>query len=157
MLPARCRPGDGRGAVLVEFALVLPLFLALALGIFTGGNAYSRHITVVEAVREGARYGASLPLGTGATAMATWEDSVRSRVISAANGDLALSDVCVKLVLPAGGSDCGVPDPAGAAVELSVHVVKVSAQTTATIELFFFKVDRTLGGRQAARYERDTG
>ena len=44
-----------RGAVFLEFAVVLPLLLSLVLGIFTGGMAYTSKVGVVEAVREGAR------------------------------------------------------------------------------------------------------
>ena len=145
------------GAVLMELVVIVPVLLALVLGIMTGGEAYSTKIAVVEAVREGARYGASLQLGTGLTAVAEFETRVRNRVISSSAGKLTSADVCVRLVLPTGGTDCGVPDPAGASAEATVHLVKVSAQTEATIQFFFSSVSATLEGKLAARYERDTG
>ena len=145
-----------RGAVIVELALLLPLVLALALAVFTGGTAYFRKVTVVDAAREGARYGATLALdATGSTA--SWTASVKQRVVDASGGDLALTDVCAQLVYPTGGNDCGVADPAGAASEPSVHLVKVSATRTATVEVLFFTSSPTLTGKVAARYERDTG
>ena len=50
---------DERGAVAVEFALVLPLLVMLLLGIATTGLSYTHAIGVTNAVREGARFGAT--------------------------------------------------------------------------------------------------
>ena len=44
-----------RGAVLVEFALVLPLLLVLFAGMFDLGLAFQRYQAVTNAAREGAR------------------------------------------------------------------------------------------------------
>lgn len=151
----RRRFGSERGTVFLEFAIVLPLLLSLVLGIYTGGLAYTDKISLVEAVREGARYGASLPMGT--TAVSTWETGVRDRVVSASGGDVAFADVCVKFVLATGGSDCGIGDPPGAINEPSVHLVKVSATKQAKIEFFFFTSEPLLRGKIVARFERDTG
>lgn len=159
----RCgRPGGDRGhgergATLVEFAVLLPLVMGLALGIFTGGTAYFSKIAIVDAVREGSRYGAALPIGSGAGAATSWEESVRNRVVQASTGQLKAENICVKLVYASGGNDCGVADPPGASAETTVHVVKVSATKTAKLEFLFFSRTSTLTGRLAARYERDTG
>jgi hypothetical protein len=142
---------------LTEFAIVLPLFLSLLFGVVTGGLAYASKVGVVEAVREGARFGASLKLGTGPTAVADWETAVRQRVVEASGGDLAMADVCARLVLPTGGSDCGLGDPPGAAAESTVHLVKVSVVLGAALEFLFFRTNTTVGGQLTARYERDTG
>lgn len=151
------RRRDDKGVLLVEFAMILPLLFALFLGIFTGGLAYSNKIGLVEAVREGARFGASLPVGTGATAMTTWETQVKNRVVTASGGGIALADICVKLILPTGGTDCGIADPAGASNEPTVRLVKVSATRPATIEFFFFTTQKTMQAKLVARFERDTG
>lgn len=148
---------DQRGLALTELAIVLPLFLALLFGVVTGGAAYSTKVGVVEAVREGARFGASLALGTGPTAVADWEAAVRQRVVEASGGDLVLADVCARLVLPTGGTDCDIDDPTGASAESAVHLVKVSAARDTTLEFLFFRMSVTLGAELAARYERDTG
>ena len=140
---------------MVELAILLPLIVGLALGIFTGGVAYFRKITIVDAVREGARYGASLQADAGA--MAAWETSVKNRVVHVSGGELTAADVCVKLVYASGASDCGVSDPPGASSETTVRLVKVSASKPATIEFVFFATTSTLSGKLAARYERDTG
>lgn len=47
---------EERGAQLVEAALVLPLFLALVVGIFWMGRAYNIYQTITRAAREGARF-----------------------------------------------------------------------------------------------------
>lgn len=47
-----------RGQSLVEFALFLPIFLILFSGLVEMGYAINMYINIVEAVREGARYGA---------------------------------------------------------------------------------------------------
>lgn len=156
--PARPgRPRSERGAIFVEFALVLPLLMSLVLGIYTGGQAYTRKIGVVEAVREGARFGASLPMGTDVNALTTWKDRVRNRVVDASGGDIVAADVCVDFVLPTGGTACGLGDPAGAANEPAIHLVKVSASKPAKMEFFFFSRNTTLTGKLVARFERDTG
>jgi len=156
-----CQPSgrlrSERGAIFLEFAVILPLLMAVILGIFTGGQAYSDKISVMEAVREGARYGASLPMGSGAGAVATWESSVANRVVAASGGDIALADVCVRWVLPSTTVHCGLADPAGATNEPAVHLVKVSATKPAKMEFFFFSTTTTLTGGLVARFERDTG
>jgi Flp pilus assembly protein TadG len=151
----RCR--HERGAVLVEFVLVLPVLFALLLGITTGGTAYATKIGMVEAVREGARFGATLQLGSGGAAVASFKQDVIDRVVGAAAGELVAADVCVDLVLPTGGTACGMADPAGASAQPGVHLVKVSASKPATVQFFFAKTTKTINVKLAARYERDTG
>jgi hypothetical protein len=146
-----------RGAALVEFAIVLPLALGLILGTFTGGTAYFRKISIVDAVREGSRYASSLRMGSGVGAATAWESSVKNRVVEASGGELTAAEVCVKLVYPSGGTDCGVPDPPGASAETTVHVVKLSATKPARIEFLFLTLNLTVTSKLAARYERDTG
>lgn len=144
----------------LEFAIVLPLLMSLVLGIYTGGLTYTDKISLVEAVREGARYGASLPVGTDP--VSTWETNVRNRVVSASGGDVAFEDVCVQFAtasvpVPTGHCDPGIADPPGATNEASVHLVKVSATKQAKIEFFFFTSEPLLRAKVVARFERDTG
>jgi Flp pilus assembly protein TadG len=44
-----------RGAAAVEFALVLPLLVALVFGLIDFGRAYNQQITLTQLAREGAR------------------------------------------------------------------------------------------------------
>jgi Flp pilus assembly protein TadG len=50
--------GKEKGAVAVEFALVLPIFLMLVLGIFEFGRAFNIQVSLSEAARGSARYAA---------------------------------------------------------------------------------------------------
>jgi len=46
---------DDRGAVMVEFAIVLPVLLLILLGIVEFGRAYNAQVSIQAAAREGAR------------------------------------------------------------------------------------------------------
>lgn len=52
------RPGPGKeeGAVAVEFAFVVPVFLMLVFGIFEFGRAFNIQVSLSQAARESARY-----------------------------------------------------------------------------------------------------
>src|SRR5687768_13274185 len=84
--PLRASRGES-GAALVEFALVLPVFLMLLLGMMTGGLAYSRKLSVAQAAREGARYGATLPI-TASMPVSAWLPRVGALTISSSDGEL---------------------------------------------------------------------
>ena len=47
-----------RGQTMVEFAVVLPIFCMLLLGIAQLGIAFNNYLNLTDAVRQGARYGA---------------------------------------------------------------------------------------------------
>ena len=49
-----------RGAVIVEFALIMPFMLLIVAGIIDFSRAYSQLNTINASLREGARYGAAL-------------------------------------------------------------------------------------------------
>jgi Flp pilus assembly protein TadG len=139
---------------------VLPLVMAMLLGIFTGGTAYFQKISLVDAVREGARYGASLQKEAGSGGLTTWKQNVTDRVVQLSGGQLAAGDVCVALVTPTGSdTTCGVSDPPGAQADPTTlapaSLVKVAASRTTTIEVVFFTSTPTLKAGVAARYERD--
>lgn len=51
------RPGTAQGNAAVEFGLVLPLLLALLLGMIDYGDVYFTKLTITNAAREGARVG----------------------------------------------------------------------------------------------------
>jgi len=140
----------------VELALILPIVIALVLGTITGGIAYFRKITVLDSVREGARYGASLKVSDPAV----WIADVQARVAQVSGGYITASQVCAALVKPTGSeTSCGVPDPAGASTDPIVgapaSVVKVSVAIPTSVQFFFFSQTVTLGSNVAARYERD--
>jgi len=79
--PFRRRSHRGRGQALVEFALVIPIFLVvLALILYFGFMLYSK-MTVINAAREGARAGV---VTADPTTIAGDTGVIKNRVISAA-------------------------------------------------------------------------
>jgi Flp pilus assembly protein TadG len=55
----RSRRDRSRGQTLVEFALILPVFLMLTLGVVDGARVFNAYISITNAAREGALYAAS--------------------------------------------------------------------------------------------------
>lgn len=49
------RRNDEKGAVMVEFAIIVPVLLMLVIGIIQFGQAYNIQISIQAAAREGAR------------------------------------------------------------------------------------------------------
>jgi Flp pilus assembly protein TadG len=80
----RDRKRGQRGQTMVEFAIVLPIFLLLLLGIAQGGIAFNNYIQLTDATRAGARYGAPLACSGTCDRSALVTDKVKA---SAANLD----------------------------------------------------------------------
>lgn len=102
------RASQDDGAAAVEFALLFPIFMVLALGIINGGLAFSRQINVTQAAREASRYGATYDIQT-AGSNAAWLTAV----------DTALRQASGNAANPIGGYDYRcvaiiVRDPDGA-------------------------------------------
>jgi len=162
------RHRDEHGAALVEFALILPVLMCLLLGMVTGGMAYNRKISMTNAVREGSRFGATLTPATFNTA--GWNaaaDTVRTRVLDIAAGDLAGAEICVQYIQKGGSPavkgealtptcTAGVsPNPLTSA-SVGDCVVSVWAQRKSELQAFFFTWNVDLKARAVARYERTT-
>lgn len=97
----RRRDRDERGAVLVEFALIVPVLLALVFGIIAYGYMLSYRQGLSQAASEGARAAAILPSGVAPGERAT-------RATAAANGALDAYGVrCVAGVLTRNGAANG--------------------------------------------------
>lgn len=93
-----------RGAVMVEFALILPLLLMLVIGIIQFGFALNAQVAIQAAAREGARVAA-----VGGDGMAAAEDSL---------GEMPqVADFAVDPI-----------DPCSSSVDDDDVVVRVSAQ-----------------------------
>jgi Flp pilus assembly protein TadG len=155
------RRASERGAALVEFALVLPLIMALILGLLTGGSAYNRKLSMTNAVREGSRFGATLD------GSSTWASSVQTRTVELATGDLSTSQVCVQLVqngsvviqggntYQALGANCSSIAAPTVTASSSDCVVKVWAARVNQdkLQVIFFSSNLTLTSKSVARYE----
>ncbi|HVM08422.1 MAG TPA: TadE family protein [Acidimicrobiales bacterium] len=154
------------GASLVEFALVLPVFFMVVLGLFTGGLAYTRRLAITDAVRESARYGATLPLSTEAT-LDAWLQRVGSVVVATADGELdpgeSGSRICIAYVPGSGTARrmerVGTASPVftngdcfsdGRSGESRVQVI---GRRTSRFELLVWSDDLNLSSEAVARFE----
>ena len=136
------RRRDERGLAAVEFALVAPFVLLLLIGMVSTAFAYSDNLSITNAVREGARYGAAVDYSSG-----TWATSVRDRVKETYQNDggtLTDSEICVKVVNNSGstvsgtawsGSGCGTSPAAPTTMANGSCAVIVWVTKPATIEL----------------------
>ena len=105
MMPTLTRPTSrsrrrprSRGQSLVEFALVLPIFLLILSGIMDFGFLLYSRMTVINAAREGARVAMTMTEDPGAIPGAV------SSQVSAAAGGLDVSTTACRV--PRGGSSC---------------------------------------------------
>lgn len=98
--------GDGAldaesGAVLVEFALVLPVLAMFLFGIVSAGMAWNNNLALAQGVRVGGRYAATLPTRNYAS-MDAYLDAVSARVTTASEGAVSAGTpgrfVCVAYV-----------------------------------------------------------
>jgi Flp pilus assembly protein TadG len=85
--------------------------MMLVLGMFSGGNAYSRKITITNAVREASRYGATLPVGSS---MDDFLFNVGKSTLQNAGDDLKdgvdARAICVAYVYPANDATSSTVD-----------------------------------------------
>ena len=138
----RKRPNDQHGAVALEFVIVLPLLVALLMGIVTAGLGYNNVLGLADGVREGARFGATTP-NTSA-----WGATVQQQTIdlTALNrtGHVAVvasSMVCAQLVkapttIVQGTTNCPGAGPAPAnpaSVPAGTCLVKVWGKIPVTL------------------------
>ncbi len=152
---------DDRGAVVVEFALVMPLLIFILLGTITAGLALNDDLQLNHSTRDAARYGATVPENQAFTS-GTWATNIQSVVVSRFGGDLTASDVCVALVAgttPVPSSSAYTTDSGGGAcfddsgAGISDTRVQFSASLPATIETGLFTFDLTLSTETVSMHE----
>jgi hypothetical protein len=88
-----------RGQALVEFALIIPIFMLVALGIFEGGRAIYTYNALSNAVNEGLR---EAIVHQNTAAITAEVDRVLGGLSSQSTTTITNRD-------PADGSDCGSP------------------------------------------------
>lgn len=150
------------GANAVEFALLLPVLIVLIFGILYGGIVLNGQLSVTQAAREGARFGATLPIpvGGGGEPDAGWYTQVRVRANAASAGTLGGSDVICVWFVTAGnvplsiGNDaaCGSPPSELVSGDPEDRVV-VLAERPAEIDFILYSIPTMLTGRAVARHE----
>jgi Flp pilus assembly pilin Flp len=152
------------GASAVEFALVLPVFLALVFGIIYFGFAFNTKLTVTQAAREAARLGATLPLGDDGTPEG-WPQLGFERAAGAALGDSGIGAsqryVCARFVDEDGaggwtttpGTPASICTAAEAGVGLDGPFVQVVVGREVPIEYILGRSDVLITSSGVARYE----
>jgi Flp pilus assembly protein TadG len=156
---------EQRGAAVVELALVLPLLVMLIFGLITTGLAYTDHLAISNAAREGARLGSSADYTTPNAS--TWATSVRDRVKQVYfNGSSSLTDnqICVNLKSAAStvlaswsGSACASDEPGDppGAFDGNTCIVKVWVAKPQEIQLMIVPVKRfTISAQSVSLYGR---
>jgi Flp pilus assembly pilin Flp len=170
MVVGRAQSRSERGAAAVEFALVVPFLAMLLLGLVTTAVTYSDHLSITNAVREGARYGASSVYSQTSPAItaAQWQSSVQQRVHDVyfnAGSDINASDVCVQLVsstgsvlTPAVSTSCGTAPDSPTGMSTGSCAVKVWIHKPAHITLVIAPtLDFNIGAESVSYYGRSVG
>jgi TadE-like protein len=151
------------GAVAVEFALIFPLLAMLLMGTITGGYAYSKGISLTNAVREGSRFGATAPYPS---VTGDWAADVIERTRALQFDDSSDTQVCVALYKDGVGdlvntcdgptiSPAPTPPATPSGLEPGECVVKVWASRTYDIVAILVNfTDKVMTRQSIALYER---
>lgn len=163
--PVRRRVSSEAGASLVEFALVLPIFMSLVLAMFTGGLAYTVRQAITQGAREAARAAATTPV-TGT--VNAWLDDIAAVAERSSDGELSVGEtgryLCIALIRDgviskretvgaATTYSTGSPCFTDGVTVASARRVQVRAERTRDMEALFFSRTLDLEGRAVARYE----
>lgn len=160
-----------RGASAVEFALVVPFLCLLLVGMITTGFTYSDHLSITNAVREGARFGASAVYTQTSPSItpAQWASSIQTRVHDVyfnSGSTLTTGDVCVDLVDSSGtsvisgpvGNNCGTAPGAPTSMAAGSCAVKVWTRKPASITLVIAPtLNFNIGASSVSYYGRKAG
>ena len=165
--------GGDRGVALVEFALVLPVLVALLVGTSIAGISHNRINSLNNGARESARHAACLPADRGLT---TWLNAVADVARDSTSGDLAApvpgQRICVAYVYPAGTATddrtvaltevAGVRSTSVGATCFADNRpnderrVQVRLERTSELEVVFWSSTLTLDAESVVRFERAT-
>lgn len=128
-------PHYSAGQSLVEFALLLPFLTLLVVGSLDLGRIYFAHMSVVNAAREGARWGAGYPPTGG-----DCNSDANSRVLAIKNkarqevdnNVIHMADLTVTVSCPEGAA---YKKPIVVTVQYPYHLITAVALGGATIQL----------------------
>ncbi len=137
---------------MIEMALVLPLLLMILLGIWTTARAYNVKNTMDHAVREAARYAATVDGWDSSTSPTVVRAVLDQELAAAAIPTLFVSTGCIEKV-DESGSGCvidGSPVISSAPADLVVISVEYA---DFPLDFVFFSLDVDLRSTASARYE----
>ena len=93
---SRMRAGRSRGQAMVEFTVIIPVFLLVLMTVLEFGLVFSHHVTMEYATREGARMGAALANGSVAFDCKDVDDQVVAavqRVLTASGSPIDIDEI----------------------------------------------------------------
>jgi Flp pilus assembly protein TadG len=163
-VPRRRARRAERGASAVEFALIVPVVILLLMGTVSTGLSYNDHVSLTNAAREGARYGAAADITSS-----SWATSVQTRVqevyFNAAGTAPTDNQVCVQLVKADGtvyasdsGTECGTAPGMPTNMTTGSCAVRVWMSKPRTVELVVVPdIHVTLKAESIAVYGRTSG
>ena len=166
MTPARTHRRDD-GATALEFALLFPVFIMLAVGTISFGFAFEKWINVTQAAREASRFAATYPVP--ATGVDAWLADVTTVAKEAAGitASTPVSDyyVCVRFVNRVGpattpatkaqstGSLGGATCPQTSSSGLPDNAAEVTVLREAELNWIFGSAGVAVSGDNVSRYE----
>jgi Flp pilus assembly protein TadG len=155
--------------------LILPVFLILIFGGISAANSFEHKADVAHAVRDGARYGATVPAGqcddTSKCGGRNWAQLVQYVTAQRSDGALSASQICVALVGGSSGAVYAV-DPNGVyttgtnstfptagcfndgSVDTGLRVHVSAVRSGDRIDLVFRSIPITVSSKGTARYEQ---
>lgn len=158
------RERNETGASAVEFALVFPFLMLVLFGMITTGLTYSDHLSITNAVREAARFGAAVDYAANPT---QWADDVVQRAkdvyFNEADDIDNATTICAALVddsnaVLAQVSGCGSGPASPSNMAVGSCVVKVWIVKPADIELIVAPtLNFDIGAESVSYYGRDAG
>ena len=132
--------------MIVEFAIVFPVFMLITMGMLTGGVVLTHQLSVTQAAREAARYGATIAQAQCAPTTncggMTWAQLVQSIGVQRAGGDVTTAGVCVALVTGPGSAPTAVDSTHTTAGSTAPCYVDNSADTGLRVQVALTRPDQ---------------
>lgn len=155
----RSRGDDGAAAV--EFALLLVPFIVMCFGMISSAIMLNDKLSLTQGVREGARYGATLPYSVAGRNAFLVEIRTAARGESYGQIGAAAATYCVGIREFTGGAHWHLPNTGSAALNgpcpgapsLPTGSIVVIGNKASSINLIVDEFSLTLGSTSVARYE----
>lgn len=128
---------------------MLPFLLLLTFGIWTTARAWNIHNTMEHAVREAARFGATVEPWDPAASRADVWDVAEAAMMSAAIDTTAIDDVCIELISDSGSSCDGTHTNATGTDQILVKLRYPSYE----LQFLFFSIEVDMEASAISRHE----
>ena len=158
-MSATSHPRDSRGQSLVEFALILPLFVLLLAAVFDVARIMTIHGAAVTASREGARYGAAVGDSGGTTRYADCA-GIRAAVRNATDTLVTLTDAQIRISYDDGAgnprTNACAPHGTGPVADAIVNLDRVLVEVTVTYDAITPVLTNVIGPVTVVSVDRRT-